>query len=400
MMAVRETLSVAIDALRANKLRAMLTSLGVIIGSASIVLVVTVALTSRKFVIGQIEAVGSNLVWVELSRSSDKPQPMSYEMTISDMEMAKEAIPGVVETAGIRDMPMEVVVKGTARPVNLIGVTEGYQKIRRLVVISGRYFDPLDMMSRGKVCLVTKELADRVYGLENPIGRSLRMGELTFTVIGVFRERVSTYGQSEIQDESVIIPFSLMKNFAGVDVVRTLYAQAERPEDVAAVQRQLAQFLRSRHPPQAEFKAQTLAAILSAAKNISLALTIVLVVIAFIALLVSGIGIMNIMLVTVTERTREIGIRKAIGAERRAILYQFLIEAFLISGGGAVIGILLGLAIPVLAQYFLPGNLRVPVSGLSVVIAFVVSCSTGIFFGYLPANQAAQLQPIESLRYE
>jgi putative ABC transport system permease protein len=400
MIAVRETLSVAIDALRANKLRAMLTSLGVIIGSASIVLVVTVALTSQKFVIGQIEAVGSNLVWVELVRSSDKPQPVSYEMTIDDMRVVKEAIPSVVETAGIRDMPMEVVVKGTTRPVNLIGVTEGYQKIRRLVVISGRYFDSLDMSSRSKVCLVTRDLAERVYGLENPIGRSLRMGELTFTVIGVFRERVSTYGQSEIQDESVIIPFSLIKNYTGQDVVRTLYAQAARPDDVSSVQRQLAQFLRSRHPPQAEFKAQTLSAILSAAKNISLALTIVLIVIAAIALLVSGIGIMNIMLVTVRERTREIGIRKAIGAERRAIMYQFLIEAFLISGGGAVIGILLGLAIPVMAQYFLPGNLRVPVSGMSVVIAFVVSCSTGVFFGYLPASQAASLQPIESLRYE
>jgi putative ABC transport system permease protein len=400
MIAVRETLTVAIDALRSNKLRAMLTSLGVIIGSASIVLVVTVALTSRKFVIGQIEAVGSNLVWVELVRSSDKPQPLSYEMTIDDMEAAKEAIPGVVETAGIRDIPMEVVVRGAVRPVNLIGVTEGYQKIRRLVVLSGRYFDPLDMESRSKVCLVTKELAERVYGRENPVGRTLRMGELTFTVIGVFRERVSTYGQSEIQDESVIIPFSLMKSYTGLDVVRTLYAQATRPEDVGAVQRQVAQFLGSRHPAQAEYKAQTLSAILSAAKNISLALTIVLVVIAFIALLVSGIGIMNIMLVTVKERTREIGIRKAIGAERRAILYQFLIEAFLISGGGAVIGILVGLAIPVAAQYFLPGNLRVPVSGMSVVVAFVVSCSTGIFFGYLPANQAARLQPIESLRYE
>ena len=133
---------------------------------------------------------------------------------------------------------------------------------------------------------------------------------------------------------------------------------------------------------------------------ISLALTIVLIIIAAIALIVSGIGIMNIMLVTVTERTREIGIRKAIGAARQEILYQFLVESFFISGGGAVIGILIGIAIPVIAQSFLPGNLRVPVSGLSVVIAFVVSCSTGLFFGYLPANQAASLQPVESLRYE
>jgi putative ABC transport system permease protein len=400
MIAARETISVAIDALRSNKLRAALTSLGVIIGSASIVLVVTVALTSRKFVIGQIEAVGSNLVWAETVKTPDKAQPLSFEMTIEDMQTAKLAIPEVIESAGLRDMPMEVVSGGVARPVNLIGVTEGYQKIRRLLVTSGRFFDPLDMESRSKVCLITRELADRVYGVESPIGRSLRMGELTFTVIGVFKERASTYGQSEIQDESVIVPFSLMKYYTGVDIVRTLYAQADKPEDVPSVRRQLGQLLRSRHPAQAEFKVQTLSAILDAAKNISLALTIVLVVIALIALLVSGIGIMNIMLVTVKERTREIGIRKAIGAERKAILYQFLIEAFLISGGGAVIGILIGLAIPVAAQYFLPGNLRVPVSGLSVLVAFAVSCSTGLFFGYLPANQAATLQPIESLRYE
>ena len=130
-------------------------------------------------------------------------------------------------------------------------------------------------------------------------------------------------------------------------------------------------------------------------------MTIVLIVIAFIALVVSGIGIMNIMLVTVTERTREIGIRKAIGAARREIMYQFLIESFVISGGGAVIGILIGIAIPVVIQLLLlPANLRVPVSPLSVIIAFLVSCSTGLFFGYLPANQAARLQPVESLRYE
>jgi putative ABC transport system permease protein len=191
-----------------------------------------------------------------------------------------------------------------------------------------------------------------------------------------------------------------MKYYTGVDVIRVLDAQAASAEDVPSVQRQVAQILKSRHPPDAEYDVQTLTAILDAARKISLALTIVLIVIAFIALLISGIGIMNIMLVTVKERTREIGIRKAIGAARREIMYQFLIEAFLISGGGAVIGILIGLAIPVTAQFFLPSNLRVPISGMSVIIAFVVSCSTGLFFGYLPADQAARLQPIESLRYE
>src|SRR5216683_2083957 len=327
MIHIRETVSVAIDALRANKLRAMLTSLGVIIGSASIVLVVTVALTSKKFVISQIESVGSNLVWVELVQRPDKPQPLSYEMTLDDLEAAK-SIPKVIEVAGTRELPMTVVAGGVERPVNLVGVTEGYQAIRRLVILRGRYFDAADMEMRSKVCLITTQLADKIFGQENPVGRSMRMGELMFTVIGVFRERVETIGLSDIQENSVLI------------------------------------------------------------------------IIAFIALVISGVGIMNIMLVTVTERTREIGIRKAIGAARREIMYQFLIESFVISGGGAVIGILIGIAIPVGAQLFLPGNLRVPVSGLSVVIAFVVSCSTGLFFGYLPANQAASLQPVESLRYE
>jgi putative ABC transport system permease protein len=398
-MDLRETFSVAIDALRANKLRAMLTSLGVIIGSASIVLVVTVALTGKKFVLSQIESIGSNLVQVELIRRPDKPQPLSYEMTLEDMEAAK-SIPNVTVVAGSRELPLTVIAGGVERPVNLVGVTEGYQAIRRLLVLRGRYLDAGDMQMRSKVCLITTQLEDRIFGQENPIGRSIRMGELTFTVIGVFRERVETFGLSDIQENSVILPFSLMKYYTGIEVVRLLNVQAARAEDVPGVERQLGQLLRSRHPAEAEYKVFTLRAILNAAKNISLALTIVLIVIAAIALLISGIGIMNIMLVTVTERTREIGIRKAIGAARREIMYQFLIEAFVISGGGAVIGILIGIAIPVGAQFFLPGNLRVPVSSLSVVIAFVVSCSTGLFFGYLPANQAASLQPVESLRYE
>ena len=336
-MDIRETLTVAIDALRANKLRASLTSLGVIIGSASIVLVVTVALTSRKFVLSQIEAVGSNLVWVELVQRPDKEPPLSYELTLDDLEAAR-SIPGVIAVAGTREHPMTMTVYGVDRVVNLVGVTDGYQTIRRLLIVRGRYFDVGDMEMRSKVCLITTQLAERNFGQENPVGRSIRMGELTFTVIGVFRERVETFGLSEIQENSVLIPFTLMKYYTGTEYLGSLYLQANRAENVPPVQHQLARLLESLHPPEAEYNVQTLTAILGAARNISLALTIVLVIIAAIALLISGIGIMNIMLVTVTERTREIGIRKAIGAARREILYQFLVESFLISGGGAVIG--------------------------------------------------------------
>jgi len=399
-MHIREAVAVAVDALRANKLRAVLTSIGVIIGSASIVLVVTVALTSQKFVISQIEAMGSNLVWAEMIKTPEKAQPISYQIAIDDIEAARAQIPDAKIVAGFNDLPMAVIVGGRTRPVRLIGVTEGYQQIRRLIILRGRYFDSADMEARSKVCLITKDLSDRVFGVENPIGRQLRMGELTFTVVGEFRERAETFGLSELQKESVIIPFSLIKYYTGTDVLSTLQVQTGGPDQVAAVARQLNRLLKSRHPAEAEYNVQTLVAILTTAKTIAWALRIVLIVIAFIALLISGIGIMNIMLVTVKERTREIGIRKAIGAAQREIMWQFLIEAFLISGGGAVVGILIGVGIPVLVQQLLPGNLRVPISGLSVIVAFLVSCSTGLFFGWLPARQAAVLEPIESLRYE
>jgi len=396
----RETLMVALDALRANKLRAFLTALGVVIGSACIVLVVTVALTGRKFVIAQIEGVGSNLVWARYVEMPQQARVLSYELTPEDLDAIEKGIPQVAEVAGTRDMPASIVQGGVERGVTLIGVTEGFQAIRRLVILRGRYFDSRDMEAHSKVCLITKELADRIYRYENPIGKIIRVDEFTFTIIGVFHERVAVGGESEIQKASVIIPYTLMKDYTGEGFFRTIYAQAKTPDDVAGVTRQVQWILKSRHPATAVYDVRNLTAILDAAEKISTALSVVLVVIACIALLISGIGIMNIMLVTVTERTREIGIRKAIGAARHEILYQFLIEALIISGAGAIIGIVIGVGIPVIIQLFLPGNLRVPVSGLSVVVAFLVSCGTGVFFAYLPASEAAKLQPVDSLRYE
>ena len=189
-MDFHETFTVALDALRANKLRATLTSLGVIIGSASIVLVVTVALTSKKFVLQQIESVGSNLVWVEIVKTPDKAQPLSHEMTLDDMEAIRTGVPQVTHVAGVRDMPMSVVAKGVVRPVTLIGVTEGYQEIRRLLILRGRYFDSNDMEKRDKVCLITKQLAARIFGQENPLGRSVRISDADITAFLAARRSV------------------------------------------------------------------------------------------------------------------------------------------------------------------------------------------------------------------
>jgi len=392
--------------LRANKLRAALTMLGVIIGSGCIVLVVTVALAGKRYIIAQIEGVGSNLVYAGVTRSNNSSRlTLGDEISLADMEAMKIQIPQVAVTAGASDIPMTVVAAGVERPVKLVGVTEGFQQIRRLVVFRGRYFDPDDMMTHAKVCLLTQELAARVFPNQNPVGQEIRVGELRFAVIGVFRERISTFGETEIARESVLVPFGLMTYYTGADYLRTLYVQADAPEAVPAVTQQVREILKSRHSPGAEYEVENLTSLLESARMISQALTILLVVIALIALTISGIGIMNIMLVTVTERTREIGIRKAVGAPRDAILYQFLMEAFLISGTGAVIGIVIAVSIPVAINLVLrvipeAVGIRMPVSWVSVVLAFVVSCSTGILFGYLPASRAASLHPTESLRYE
>ncbi|HET9401055.1 MAG TPA: ABC transporter permease [Candidatus Acidoferrales bacterium] len=400
MMLNRETWAVALDALRANKMRAVLTMLGVMIGSACIVLVVTVSLTGREFIVGRIESIGTNVISANVEVTINKAQSLSEQISLDDMGAIKAAIPHVTTVAGMRQVDMSTVINGVEHPVSLTGVTENYDDIRHLVMLSGRYFDHDDMIMRNKVCLITVELANKIYGSQAAVGQLLRLGELQFTVVGVFRERVSTYGLSEINQNTVLIPFPLVQYYTGDDRIRNLYVQMANPEDVEPATARVRELLLSRHPPGSSYQVENLNGILDIAKKISLALSISLLVIALIALVVSGIGIMNIMLVTVTERTREIGIRRAIGARQREILYQFLLESALISGVGAVLGVLIGVTIPVLVQPLLPEGIRIPVPWLAVVVALAVSSFTGIFFGYLPANKAAALNPVESLRYE
>ena len=394
-----EVWKIAIDALRANKVKALLTMLGVVIGSACIVLVVTISLIGKSYIIAQIEGVGSNIVYGELRRTGIQNTTFGDEITLSDLEAIHDTVPDVERVAGTHDVQMSVVAGGVERPVTLVSVTQDFQAIRNLLVIRGRYFDDDDMKSRSKVCLVTEDLARIVFPAD-PVGMEIRVGELRFTVFGVFKERVATFGQSEIARESVIVPFGLLKSYAGTDSVKVLYAQAATPDAVPSVTKDVEQLLRSRHRGGALYNVQNLTAILDVARNISLAVSAVLLAVGSVTLIISGVGIMNIMLVTVTERTREIGVRKAIGAPNREILYQFLIEALIISSLGATAGIAIALAIPALVRPFLPAGVTIPISGLSIIVAFLVSCLTGMLFGYLPASRAAKLQPTEALRYE
>jgi len=409
-----ENVQLALQALRANKVRAVLTMLGVIIGSACIILVVTISLAGKRYVISEIEGVGSNLVLAEMiNPGGSQNVVLSDQITPGDLQAVEQEIPQVLRAAGTSDLRMSITVSGQVHPISLVGVTQGFNAVRHLVVMRGRYFDQDDMISGSKVCLVTEQLASTLFPYGDPIGRDLRIGELYFTIIGVFRERVATFGETEITPETLIVPFPLIKDYTGTDYFKSFYAQSDSPQDVPFVTQRVRDVLASRHRPGAKYRVWNLASILDAAQNISRALTVLLILVAMIALTISGIGIMNIMLVTVTERTREIGIRKAIGAPRAAILYQFLAEALLISGTGALIGIAIGIAIPVTANFILhlppiadlltsvmPEGITIPLSWISVALAFVLSCSTGLVFGYLPANRAAKLHPTEALRYE
>jgi putative ABC transport system permease protein len=344
-MILPDTLTEAIRALRASKLRSLLSTLGVAIGSACVVLVVTISLSAKSYITGVIEAIGSNLVYAEYVRGEASP-PLADFLSPADLEAIRPSIPQVKQVAGTYTRHLKVAARAKEIPVTLVGVTGGFQEIRRLIVLRGRYLDEEDIESYSKVCLLTKDLAKRLFSTDDPVGRTVRVGELIFTVIGVFRERGSTFGESDIQRESLLMPFSLTKQYTGASVLLIIYAQANRAEDVPLVTQELGDLLRSRHRPGVKYNVQNLGSILDAARNISLALSIVLRIIGLITLTIGGVNIMNIMPVTVTERTREIGLRKAVGARRLDIRYQFLLEAVMISTFGAMAGIVVGLPSP------------------------------------------------------
>jgi len=394
-----ETWNTALDALRANKFKAFLTMLGVVIGSACLVLVVTVGLTGKQYILAQIEGIGANLIYgYHVGAGPASARPIADEISLADLQ-AIRALPLVKHAAGTYDAQVPMTFNGKEYAVAVVGVTEDFNKVRSLDIVRGRFLDDIDIQSRARAAVISEHLAS-ILGFDNPVGQEVKVSGLSLTVVGIFKERVATFGQTEITTDTAIVPFSLMKDFTGQEFVKTMYAQADSPDDVPMATRAIAELLQSRHRPEAVYSVQNLASMLNAARSISNALTIVLLIVASVTLIISGIGIMNIMLVTVTERTREIGVRMAIGARRSEVQWQFLIEAFIISGMGAVVGITIAVALPIGAQLILFNGLYLPISWISVVVSLVVSCSIGILFGYLPARRASSLQPTEALHYE
>ena len=398
---LREALSFAYDALRVNKVRTGLTALGMVIGTGSVILVTTIALTSRDYVLSQIEGVGSNMIYAYLEGNSSiaGSGSISDALTLQDLQALRARVPHLSAVAAIILGRNPMTLDHKEREVTLIGTDPDFRVVRNLKVLQGRFFDREDGDKRNKVCLVTEKLANILLPNGWRDGRQIKIHDMEFTVIGVFKEGAQTFGQSEITQETVLLPIRVMTYFTGSEKVDQIYASADQPKNVPGVTAEILQVIRSRHRGSAVYRVENLAEILAAAGNIATALTVVLLLISAIALVISGIGIMNIMLVTVTERTREIGLKMAVGAGRRAIRWQFLTEALFLSIAGGTVGILLGISIPLSVRYLVDG-VRIPISGASILIAFAVSCLVGVIFGIIPAERASRLNPTEALRYE
>jgi putative ABC transport system permease protein len=399
-MAVGEILSFAYDTFCSNKVRFILTALGMVIGTASLILVVTIGMTGKQYALGQIQAIGTNEIWAEYEGAQHISNSSLDPLTVEDVQAVQEQVPGVVAASPVVTLGERIPIgNGDEKDVQILGVYPEYRLVRNLTVVSGRFFDREDSQAHNKVGVITEKMARAVYGSpQAAVGKIIKLTGLPFTIIGTFKESGETFGETEVSDYSMAIPYSVSRYFLETPGVKMIYFSMEDAQMVSSATAQIKRVLQSRHRAESVYNVQDLTAVLAMADLVATALTWVLLLVSMVTLVVSGIGIMNIMLATVSSRIREIGIRKAVGATSREIRFQFLAEAILISVIGGMAGIVIGLAIPYSVHFFT--QYHIPISGLSAIIAIIVSSVVGVIFGTVPAARAAQLDPVESLRHE
>jgi len=395
-------------ALILNKTRSGLTALGIIIGIGSVIAMIAIGRGAENAIQSNIESLGSNLVivmpgvqrGVGYQVSSGRGSALS--LTREDAEAIKEEIPLVKAVAPELAGRYQVTAKGENTNTQVTGTVEAYPAVRNIEIGEGSFITDQHSRTLAKVAVLGPAARDDLFGENSdPIGQTIRVKRVDFKVIGVTKSKGGTgFGNS---DDMIFIPLSTAQRFlAGHDYVSSISAQAVDQKSMASVQDQITSLLLARHdigdPALADFSTINQGDIVAAASSVANTFTVLLGAVAGISLIVGGIGIMNMMLTTVTERTREIGLRKAIGAKRRDINLQFLVEAIMLTFVGGIVGIFLGWLISVGVSQF--GGIATKVSFSSIALAFGISAAIGIVFGYYPAGRAASLNPIEALRYE
>jgi putative ABC transport system permease protein len=409
MIDIPTTIRISFRALKRNKMRSALTMLGIVIGVGAVIAMIAVGSGAREKIASQISSMGSNLIMVLPGattaggvRMGSGTQPT---LTLSDAEAIQKECPAVSEVAPILNGVAQVVHGSQNWATGVIGTTPGMLTVREWPLDSGRPFTQQDVRNATKVCLIGKTVVDNLFGDDDPIGKVVRIKKVPFTVIGV----LSVKGQSpqgQDQDDAIHVPVTTaQKKLFGTafpGMVRTIMVKAKSTGDLASAEKQIIELLRQRHhigqKQENDFTVRNLTQAMQTAEQSANVMGLLLGSIASVSLLVGGIGIMNIMLVSVTERTREIGIRMAIGAKTWDIRLQFIIEAMTLSLIGGIAGIIAGISSSKLISMF--AGWTTIVSPFSILLAFGFSGLVGIFFGFYPAYKASLLDPIEALRYE
>lgn len=395
-------------AMGANRMRTLLTMLGMVIGVSAVVLMMSIGQGAQFSIQQTISAMGSNLFILLSGHTATggvrSGSGSAHTLTVNDADAIAE-LPGVQAVAPIHPGSAQVVYGPNNWNTAVIGSTPAYLVARSWPVASGSAFTQSDVRSATRVALIGQTTAQTLFGDEDPVGHTIRIGSSPFTVLGVLGIKGQGMDGRD-QDDSIIIPLTTaQRNVFGAQfpgTVRMVMVQTTTQEIMPQVERSMNALLRQRHRTREgmenDFSLRNLTAVADSAAESTRVMSLLLGAIASVSLLVGGIGIMNIMLVSVTERTREIGIRMAIGARERDILLQFLLEAIIISVVGCFVGVLLGIGSALLTQ-LLTGTLII-ISGSSILVAFGVATTIGIFFGFYPARKAARLDPIEALRHQ
>jgi len=401
-MFTRETFETAMHRFRTHPVQTALTLAGLVVGTSAIIIIVALGLTGRTFVMSQIEGVGSHLIWAsyEGTVTSGVSRTTEDQITDSDVRAIEARTDLFNGVTPLVELHGTVSVLARALPVSILGTTPNYASVRKnLRILRGRFLDDDDIGERAKVCVVSHTLYNDLFGSDDTPDKTLRTLGMTFQVVGEFDKPVDTMGQGEVTPYSIFIPVTVAWFFTPARRADTVFAEvrdfSEIPQAASAVEG----LLRERHHQGAVFKVKTMTTVIQVARTISFGLIAAFIAAAAVSVVVGGVGIMNILLASVEQRTREIGVRMSVGARRRDILRQFLLEALLLGAVGSLLGVLVGLGVPLLLRPFVHSVL-IRVSGLSALLAFLFSCGIAVVFGVVPAYRAANLNPTEALRYE